>query len=76
MDVGQSPILKQNLSSQETTMEGLFSFLDKTNSDRHNAGNVLAKVMGGILPTDQGEDYEELAFENQMKRKRKHRRRQ
>lgn len=76
MDVGQSPVLKQNLSSQETTMEGLFSFLDKTNSDRHNAGNVLAKVMGGILPTDQGEDYEEQAFENQMKRKRKHRRRQ
>ena len=76
MDVGQSPVLKQNLSSQETTMEGLFSFLDRTNSDRHNAGNMLAEVMGGLLPADQGEDYEELAFENQMKRKRKHRRRQ
>jgi len=74
MDVGHDQILKQNPSSRETTMDGPFSFLDKTNSDSHNAGNVLAEVMGGLLPTDQGEDYEELAFENQMKRKRKHRR--
>jgi hypothetical protein len=73
MDFGHDQIIK-NSSSQETAMEGPFSFLDKTNSDSHNAGNVLAEVMGGLLPTDQGEDYEELAFENQMKRKRKHRR--
>jgi len=76
MDVGQSTVLKQNLSSQETTMEGLFSFLDKTNNDSNSIGNVLTEVMGGLLPAYQGEDYEERTFENQMKRKRKHRRRQ
>ena len=74
MDVGRDQILKQNSPSQETAMEGPFSFLNKTNSDSHNVGNVVAEVIGGLLPTDQGEDYEELAFENQMKRKRKHRR--
>jgi hypothetical protein len=74
MDAGRDQILKQNFSSHETAMEGPFSFFDKTKNDSHNAGNVLAEVIGGLLPTDQGEDYEELAFENQMKRKRKHRR--
>jgi len=76
MGVGHDQILKKNSSSQETAIEGPFSFLDKTNNDSNNSGNVLAEVIGGLLPTNQGEDYEELAFENQMKRKRKHRRRQ
>lgn len=73
-DVGQSQILKQNYSSQETKMEGPFSFLDKTKSDSNSAGNVLADVMGGLLPTGQGEDYEEMDFANKMKKKRKQQR--
>lgn len=71
MDVGHDQILKQNFSSQEPAMEGPFSFLDKTNSDSHNAGNVLAEVMGGLLPTDQGEDYEEMDFANRMRKRRR-----
>lgn len=74
MDAGHDQILKINSSSQQTAMEGPFSFLDKTKSDSHNTGNVLAEVIGGLLPTDQGEDYEELAFENRMKKKKKHHR--
>jgi len=71
INVGHDQILKKNSSSQETAMEGPFSFLDKTDNDSHNAGNVLAEVVGGLLPTDQGEDYEELAFANRMKMRKK-----
>jgi hypothetical protein len=39
-----------------------------------NRDDGLVTAFGSLLPDSQGEDYEERAFENQMKKKRKSRR--
>ncbi|SHL79051.1 conjugal transfer protein MobB [Chryseobacterium polytrichastri] len=44
----------------------LFDFLNENKIE-----SSFIEGFGGLLPEDQGEDYEELAFENQMKKKRK-----
>lgn len=53
---------------KEETHE-LFDFLHKEQSDYTAAG--LIDGLGGLLPEAQGEDYEELAFANRMKKKKK-----
>lgn len=45
----------------------LFDFVHT--SDKHEDG--LIEALGGLLPEAQGEDYEEQAFANKMKKKRK-----
>ena len=54
--------------SKEDELAGPFQFL-KVNRD-----DGLVTALGSLLPDSQGEDYEERAFENQMKKKRKSRR--
>lgn len=51
----------------------LFDFLQKTQEPVYNDENGLIDALGGLLPNAQGEDYEELAFANRMKKKRKKR---
>jgi len=58
--------------SNGSASEGLFSFLDKAENHGSATDNVFSDSIGSLLPSDQGEDYEELAFANRMrKRKRK-----
>lgn len=68
-DVASGHSNKQaSLNRKEDTSTGLFEFLD-TNRD-----DGLLNALGSLLPDSQGEDYEERAFENQMKKKRRYRR--
>ena len=48
----------------------LFDFLNT--SEKHEDG--LIEALGGLLPEDRGEDYEEQDFANKMKKKRKRQR--
>jgi hypothetical protein len=45
-----------------------FDFLDKENMAYSHQDNNLMETLGGLLPTVQGEDFEEEAFVNRMKR--------
>lgn len=54
--------------SKEEEMGGPFQFLFENRDDG------FLSASGNLLPESQGEDYEERAFENQMKKKRKHKR--
>lgn len=67
-------------SEKSTTFHGvdlrenphhLFNFLDKNESLNSYIEPLFIEGIGGLLPEFQGEDYEELAFENRMKKKRK-----
>lgn len=51
----------------------LFDFLNKEQPAHSNEDVGWIDGLGGLLPQTQGEDYEELAFENQMKKKKKRR---
>ena len=52
----------------------LFDFLNKDTNVFSTNDTCVLEDMGGLLPMMQGEDYEELDFENQMKKKRKRKR--
>ncbi|PHK34862.1 relaxase [Nostoc linckia z16] len=54
--------------SKEEEMGGPFQFLFENRDDG------FLSALGNLLPESRGEDYEERAFENQMKKKRKHKR--
>lgn len=54
----------------------LFSFLNKNEPFSLANEPGLIEGLGGLIPEAQNEDYEELAFENQMKKKKKKRGRQ
>lgn len=49
----------------------LFDFLNGNNSTHSNIDFGLVESLGSSLPNGQGEDYEEQAFANQMKKKTK-----
>jgi hypothetical protein len=51
--------------SKEEEMGSLFQFLFENRDDG------FLSALGNLLPENQGEDYEELDFENKMKKKRK-----
>ncbi|PWN64175.1 conjugal transfer protein MobB [Chryseobacterium viscerum] len=51
-------------ANPEEKLHTLFDFLDKNEPD-------FIEGLGGLLPEVQGEDYEDLAFENQMKKKKR-----
>ncbi|MBF01046.1 conjugal transfer protein MobB [Flavobacterium coralii] len=53
--------------SKEDEMGGPFHYLFENRDDG------FLSALENLLPESQGEDYEERAFENQMKKKRKHR---
>ncbi|TRW23643.1 relaxase [Flavobacterium zepuense] len=73
-DAVKSIAAMQNTPSKEKAPEGLFGFLDKETSGGNTTKNLFLDSIGSLLPSGQGEDYDELAFANQMKRKRKHKR--
>lgn len=61
------PKVSQSNAMEDLPMEQPHQLFDFLNEDG------LIEVLGGLLPEAQGEDYDELAFENQMKRKKKRR---
>jgi hypothetical protein len=61
---------KHNADEKEET-HGLFDFLNK---EQPTDDFGLIDGLGGLLPEAQGEDYEELAFANRMKKKKKQKR--
>ncbi len=63
---------KNNADEKEET-HGLFDFLNK---EQPTDDFGLIDGLGGLLPEAQGEDYEEQAFANRMKKKKKRRGRQ
>lgn len=49
----------------------LFDFLHKEHSGNSNIEYGLIESLGGLLPQAQSENYEELAFENRMKKRKR-----
>jgi hypothetical protein len=70
-DAGNAITATINASFTEKAFEGLFDFLGKADSGGNTTENMFSDSMAGILPSDQGEDYDELDFANKMKRKKK-----
>lgn len=65
----EKPMVKPTISEDNHLDEKphrLFDFLTESKID-----STFIEGFGGLLPADHEEDYEELAFENQMKRKKK-----
>src|SRR5690606_37879244 len=58
-------------TAEKEEAHALFDFLNKAQPNN----DVLIDGLGGLLPEAQGEDYEEQAFANRMKKKKKHRKR-
>src|SRR5690606_12549218 len=65
----QSPTAGNTVEKEEA--HALFSFLNKGQP----TDDLLIDGLGGLLPEAQGEEYEEQAFANRMKKKKKHRKR-
>ncbi|MDV3616174.1 relaxase [Elizabethkingia anophelis] len=65
------PVTHKHYADEKEEPHGLFDFLNKEQSDDDTG---LIDGFGGLLPEAQGEDYEEQAFTNRMKKKRKHKR--
>lgn len=58
------------IKEPEQQQHPLFDFLNSPSAPGRN-DNDPTGIFSGLLPEPQGEDYEELAFENRMKKKRK-----
>lgn len=67
------PETKTNTEEKEET-HGLFDFLSHAAQPADDFGWIDS--LGGLLPEPQGEDYEEQAFANRMKKKKKRGRKQ
>ncbi|MFT3945595.1 MAG: conjugal transfer protein MobB [Agriterribacter sp.] len=67
------PAAGKNIADEKEETHGLFDFLNKE-QPADNLGWIDG--LGGLLPEAQGEDYEEQAFANRMKKKKKKRGRQ
>ena len=63
------PESTNNTKPETEKPHSLFDFLDKNQLTQTNLGLDFIESFGGLLPTTQGEDYEELAFANKMKKK-------
>lgn len=78
---GNKPEIKITESEKSPPNPGLFEQSNSNEKPYHlfdflsenKIETSFIEGFGGLLPVDQGEDYEELAFENQMKKKRKNR---
>lgn len=64
-----SPKSTNNRKPETEKPHALFDFLDKNRPSQTNLGLDFIESFGGLLPTTQGEDYEEQLFANQMKKK-------
>lgn len=64
------PSPDKNIAGEMAETHQLFDFLNK---DQPTDGLGLIDGLGGLFPEAQGEDYEEQAFTNRMKKKRKQR---
>lgn len=62
------PAAGKNIADEKEETHGLFDFLNKEQSHEDTG---LIDGFGGLLPEAQGEDYEEQAFTNRMKKKNK-----
>lgn len=75
--IKDNPILLSSVKKdnpQETTEPHiLFDFLDQKQTINSNDTFGLIEAFGGLLPQTQPDDYEEQAFANQMKKKKKRR---
>lgn len=68
---------RQHAHSKEDAVQphDLFDFLDKGHTPYTPEESGIMEALGGLLPETQGEDYEEQAFANQMKKKKRNTRR-
>nr|WP_288835588.1 conjugal transfer protein MobB [uncultured Flavobacterium sp.] len=66
-----SPENTNNTKPETEKPHALFDFLNKDQSTQANTDFGFMESLGGLLPTAQGEDYEEQLFANQMKKKRR-----
>jgi len=64
-----SPESTNHIKPETEKPHSLFDFLDKNQSTQTNPDSDFIESFGGLLPTTQGEDYEEQQFANQMKKK-------
>lgn len=62
---------KDNPVAETEQPHQLFDFMNKEQVTNTNSNFGLIEAFGGILPEVQTEDYEEQAFANQMKKKKK-----
>ena len=70
-------ITPENTNNRKPETEkphALFDFLNKDQSNQANTDFGFMEILGGLLPTAQGEDYEEQLFTNQIKKKKKRQR--
>jgi hypothetical protein len=67
----QSPTAGNSTAVEREEAHALFNFLNK----EQPTDDLWIDGLGGLLPEAQGEDYEEQAFANRMKKKKKHRKR-
>lgn len=68
------PTIEKNTADEKEETHELFDFLNKEQPAYATDDLGLIDGLGGLLPETQGEDYEEQAFENRMKKKKKNRR--
>ncbi|ATL48962.1 relaxase [Chitinophaga caeni] len=66
------PVWEQG--SQPARPPGLFDFLESHEPAFYGDPSGILEGLGGILPQVQGDDYEELAFEQEIKKKKKFKR--
>lgn len=64
------PAEKEGKIKIQEEMKEPFHFLDNVISDTHTAVTII-DALTNLLPDAQGDDYEERAFENRMKKKKK-----
>lgn len=69
-----SPESTNTIKPETEKPHSLFDFLNKDHSTQTNTDFGFMESLGSLLPEIQGEDYEEQAFANQMKKNKKHRR--
>lgn len=70
--IADAPATGKNIADEKEETHQLFDFLNKEQSHEDTG---LIDGFGGLLPEAQGEDYEEQAFANRMKKKKKYRKR-
>ena len=68
------PATSKNNTDEKEETHGLFDFLNHKDQPADDFGWIDG--LGGLLPEAQGEDYEEQAFANRMKKKKKRGRKQ
>lgn len=71
-NIADIPATGKNVADEKEEAHELFDFLNTAQPGYSTANFGLIDGLGGLLPEAQGEDYEEQAFANRTKKKRKH----